>query len=109
MESMDVLPLEVDEQLKKLGGRVRAARKRRKWRVIDLAERADLSRTAIDAVERGSATTGMGTYMRALWALGLNGELDLLADPGLDRDGLALEISAQTKRVRVGRKVANDF
>lgn len=56
MKSMNAIPVEIEAQLKALGGRVRAARKRRKWRALDLA---------------------------------------LRADPGLDRDGLALEISAQ--------------
>lgn len=41
--------------------------------------------------------------------MGLNQEFELLADPGLDRDGLGLEISVQTKRVGVRRKVSNDF
>lgn len=63
----------------------------------------------MEAVERGELSTGIGAYIKALWALGLDEELDLLADPGLDRDGLALELSAQTKRVRVRTKVDNDF
>lgn len=47
--------------------------------------------------------------MRALWAMGINAELDLLADPGLDRDGMTLEFSVQSKRVGVARKPNNDF
>lgn len=103
------LPVEIVEQLRMLGARVRTARIRRKLRVEDLSARAGISRTALSAVEAGAPTTGIGTYLRALWAMGLNRELDLLADPGLDRDGLGLEISAQTKRVAVRRKVDNDF
>jgi len=41
--------------------------------------------------------------------MGLNREVDLVADPGLDRDGLSLELSVLTKRVSVARKVNNDF
>jgi hypothetical protein len=63
----------------------------------------------MEAIERGEVSTEIGAYVKARWALGLDGEFDLLADPGLDRDGLALEFSAQTKRVRVGTKVNNDF
>ena len=88
---------------------MRAARIRRKLRQEDLALKSGLSRTAIEAVERGEPSTGIGTYLRALWAMGINRELDLLADPGLDRDGMALEFSIQTKRVGVTRKVSNDF
>jgi transcriptional regulator with XRE-family HTH domain len=110
MERMEsTLPDEISAQLQALGLRIRAARTRRKLRREDLARKAGLSRTAIEAVERGAPTTGIATYMRALWAMGINAELDLLADPGLDRDGMALEFSVQTKRVGVARKVNNDF
>jgi hypothetical protein len=71
---------------------------------------AGLSRTAIEAVEAGKLTTGLGTYLQALWAMGLAEGMDLVADPGLDRDGLALELNAQTKRVMVKRAdLDNDF
>ena len=93
-----------------LGARIRAARTRRKMRREDLAERSGLSRTAIEAVEAGKLTTGLGTYLRALWAMGLTDPVALIADPGLDRDGLALELNVQTKRVKIGRPgLDNDF
>ncbi len=92
-----------------LGQRIRAARIRRKLRQQDLADRAGLSRTAIEAVESGKLTTGLGTYLQALWAMGLADGLGLVADPGLDRDGLALELNTQTMRVQVRREVDNDF
>lgn len=103
------VPETVVRRAAELGRRVRAARIRRKWRREDLASRSGLSRTAVEAVENGKLSTGLGTYLQVLWALGLDREVDLLADPGLDRDGLALELNAQTKRVRVQRKLDNDF
>lgn len=106
---MNSMPQEIKDQLTSLGLRIRTARARRKWRQVDLATRSGLSRTAIEAIERGEPTTGIVTYLRALWAMGLNRELEILADPGLDRDGLALELSTETKRVSVKRKVDNDF
>ena len=106
---MKSIPLEIVTQIASLGARIKDARIRRKWRQVDLAKHAQLSRTAVEAIERGELTTGIGTYVKALWAMGINAELDIVADPGLDRDGLALELSVQTKRVSVGRKVDNDF
>lgn len=102
-------PIEIQEQLQELGGRLRQARKNRNWRQEDLAIRANLSLTAIKAVERGEPTTGLGTYLRVLWAMGLNKELDLLAEPAIDREGMALQFSLQSKRIGVTRKVSNDF
>lgn len=102
-------PIAVAQLAKRLGERIRSARIRRKLRKEDLALKAGLSRNAIDAVEAGKLTTGLGTYLLALWAMGLAEGLDLIADPGLDRDGLALELDPQTMRVRVGTKADNDF
>lgn len=93
-----------------LGLRIRIARHRRKLRQEDLAVRAGLSRTAIEAVEAGKLTTGLGTYIQVLWAMGLTDNLELVADPGLDGDGMALELNAQTKRVGVKKSgLDNDF
>lgn len=102
-------PDAVVERVRQLGLRIRSARTRRRLRREDFAQRAGVSRSTMEAIERGELTTGIGAYVRALWALGLDQELDLVADPGLDRDGLALELSAQTKRVRVQTKVNDDF
>lgn len=103
------VPAAIAGLAKRLGERVRMARIRRKLRKEDLALRAGLSRNAIDAVELGKLTTGLGTYLQALWAMGLADGLDLIADPGLDRDGLALELDTKTMRVRIGTKADNDF
>ncbi|CAN7782135.1 helix-turn-helix domain-containing protein [Variovorax sp. LjRoot175] len=102
-------PDAVVDRVQRLGQRIRAARTRRRLRREDFAQRAGVSRSTMEAIERGELNTGIGAYVKALWALGLDEEVDLLADPGLDRDGLALELSTQTKRVRVGTKVDNDF
>lgn len=99
----------VAQQVLALGQRIRAARIRRGLRQDDLASRSGLSLTAIKAVEAGKLTTGIGTFMQAMWAMGLGQELELLADSGLDREGLALEFNAQSKRVQVKRPVDNDF
>lgn len=111
MESMKypTVPEEVVAQIRDLGQRIRLARTHRRLRQEDLAMRASMSRTAIEAVERGEITTGIGTYLRVLWALGLNREFDILADPGLDREGMALQFSALDKRVTLQRKLDNDF
>ncbi len=92
-----------------LGARIRAARTRRGLRREDLAAKAGVSRSTLEKVERGDLGAAFGAYVKSLWALGLDGELDLVADPGLDRDGLALELNAQSMRVRVQVPKDNDF
>jgi transcriptional regulator with XRE-family HTH domain len=97
------------QSLVRLGSRIRIARLRRKLRQEDLARQIGRTRATVIAIEQGSATTEIGAYVSALWALGLLRELDLVADPGLDRDGQALTFSAADKRVRVRRPLNNKF
>jgi len=97
------------QALARLGSRIRLARTRRKLRQEDLARQIGRTRATVIAIERGSPTTEIGAYVAALWALGLLLELDLVADPGLDRDGQALSFSAADKRVRLRRQLNNKF
>ncbi|MGE4240502.1 helix-turn-helix domain-containing protein [Ramlibacter sp.] len=62
------------ERIAALGARIRSARQHRQLRQIDLAERTGLSRSTIEAIEKGSFETGIGAYARALWVMGLDGE-----------------------------------
>jgi transcriptional regulator with XRE-family HTH domain len=97
------------QSLVRLGSRIRIARLRRKLRQEDLARQIGRTRATVIAIEQGSPTTEIGTYVVALWVLGLLRELDLVADPGLDRDGQALSFSAADKRVRLRRQLNNKF
>lgn len=92
--------------LKALGARLRAARLRRRLRQADVAAKLGLSRDTINAVEHGSMTTTIGAYLSVLWVYGLHREVELLADPGLDREGAALTFDLGEKRVKVARRHA---
>jgi DNA-binding XRE family transcriptional regulator len=97
------------QSLLRLGSRIRMARTRRKLRQQDLARQIGRARATVVAIEKGSPTTEIGAYVAALWVLGLLQELDLVADPGLDRDGQALTFSAADKRVRPRQQLDNKF
>jgi len=103
------LPPEVSQRLESLGTRIREARLHRKLRQVDLAERTGLSRSTIESIERGSADTSIGAYARVLWVMGLDGEIDVVADPALDQEGAALEYRPGERRVRVRKGLNNDF
>ncbi len=94
-------------RIRALGLRVRTARIRRKLRQSDLAAKTSLSLSTIKAIESGEMTTSIGAYAQTLWVLGLDREIDLIADPGLDREGLAY--SVDKKRVMPKRKIDNEF
>jgi len=106
LSSVEQAPLEA---VARLGSRIRLARIRRKLRQEDLAAKINRTRATVIAMERGSSNTEIGAYAAALWALGLLEELDLVADPGLDRDGQALSFSVSDKRVRLRQQLNNKF
>ena len=96
-------------RIRSLGARIKLARIHRKWRQLDLVERSGLSRSTVEAIERGEPGTAIASYLHLLWLMGLDRELDILADPGLDRQGLTLSYSIEDKRVRLPTKIDNDF
>lgn len=73
-----------------VGAAVRDARLRRGWTQAELADRIDVSRQWVIALERGKPTAELGAALRAVTALGL--VADLVDAPatqtGIDLDRL---------------------
>lgn len=65
--------------LSHLGERLKLARKRRKLSNAVVALRAGVSRTSLYKVEAGDPTATLGTYLRVLAVLGLDGDINALA------------------------------
>lgn len=107
--NLSLMPLELTQQVTSLGLRIRGARQARRLRLEDVAGKTGLSRKTVEAIERGEPSTSIGAYVAVLGCMGLAQELDLLADQGLDREGLTLRYSVPEKRVRLTQKVDNDF
>jgi len=84
-----------------LGERLRLARKRRRLSNAVVAGRAGISRTTLYKVEAGDAGATLGSYVRVLAVLGLEGDLNrLAADDRLGRklQDLALEPKRRAPR-----------
>jgi len=94
------LPLPVLRVLRKLGHDIRDARRRRRIPVAIAAQRASISKTTWLKVEKGDPGVLAGTYVTALFVLGLVDRVAQLADPGTDTVGLRLEEEQLPKRVR---------
>lgn len=107
--NLSLLPFALTDQAKALGARIRTARQARRLRLEDVARKSGLSRTTVEAVERGETSTSLGAYLAVLGSMGIGQEIDLIADPGLDREGLSLQFSVADKRVKLPTKVDNDF
>lgn len=66
-------------QFVELGGRLRAARLRRRMTQASLAARANVSLPTLRKLEQGEPSSSLATLMRALQVLGLDVDMELLA------------------------------
>lgn len=72
--------------LEKMGENIKIARKRRKLTTVQVAERADISRSTLYLIESGNTGVAMGAYFNVLRVLGLQDDfLKLSADDELGR------------------------
>ncbi len=92
-------PIPVRKALSKLGGDLREARIRRRISAQQMADRVDVSRVTLKAMEDGSPSVSMGTYATALYMLGLLDRVSELADIAHDPVGRTLSRYALPKRV----------
>jgi transcriptional regulator with XRE-family HTH domain len=103
------LPFEVEQRIKDLAYRVRVARTRRGMSITDLADKADINRNTLNALELGKPGVAIGVYVTVLWALGLEKTLDGVAHPDADLHGKTLEASRRPMRVRKSQKSKDDY
>jgi len=98
------LPIPVRRALRKLGQDIRDARRRRRISTTVMAERASISRTTLNKVEKGDPGVALGNYAHVLFVLGLAERLSDLADVRTDALGLELEEERLPQRIRRPRQ-----
>lgn len=99
-QSSKVLPLPVGRALRKLGRDLRDARLRRRIPTAIMAERASISRTTLNKVEKGDPGVSLGIYATVLFVLGFADRIGDLADIRTDTIGLELEEQKLPQRIR---------
>src|ERR1035438_5544478 len=102
--SPSAIPVPVARALRKLGHDIRDARRRRRIPVAILAERASISRTTLNKIEKGDPRASLGAYATVLFALGMAERLADVADPRHDSIGLELEEEHLPERIRISRR-----
>lgn len=108
-QSPTIFPQE-QRLLSQFGARLKLARLRRKLSNAVVAQRAGISRTSLYKVEAGDPGATLGTYLRVLAVLGLEGDIhSLAADDKVGRklQDLALEPSPSAPRRRRTNSKAN--
>ncbi len=99
-----MLPIPVRRALRKLGQDIRDARLRRRIPTAIMAERASISRTTLNKIEKGDPGVSLGNYANVLFVLGMAERLGELADVTTDAVGLGLEEQRLPQRIRRSRR-----
>ena len=95
-----MVPIPVRRALRKLGQDIRDARLRRRIPTAVMAERASMSRTTLNKIEKGDPGVSLRNYANVLFVLGVAERLGDLADVRTDVVGLELEEERLPQRIR---------
>jgi len=107
--SKEAAPMKVAEAARRLGLHIKTARQRRRLRQVELARRAGITVQTLRRVENGSLGTGIGAYLAALWAMGLDAAVADLASPESDIEGRTIEAANRGDRIRSTEALDNEF
>jgi transcriptional regulator with XRE-family HTH domain len=88
--------------LRNLGENIKYARLRRKLSAEQVSERANISRKTLWAIEKGTSTVSIGSYLQVLLVLGLENDLSIVAKD--DSLGRKLQDSELTTKERAPRR-----
>ena len=102
-------PYAVEHALKRLGANLRTARLRRNLTIKDVAEKIGTGPRPVSDAEKGKPSTGVAVYVALLWTYNLLYGLDDVADPALDKEGLALSFRRVRARGQQPERLDDDF
>lgn len=88
--------------LREIGENIKLARLRRKFSAEQVAERANISRPTLLAIEKGSPGVAMSSYAQVLFVLGM--EKDLLKIAEDDKLGRKLQDAGMVVKERAPKK-----
>lgn len=97
------VPIPVRRAGRKLGQDIRDARLRRRISTAVMAERASISRTTLNKIEKGDLGVSLSHYANVLFVLGMAERLGDLVEVTTDTVGLELESERLPQRIRQRR------
>lgn len=101
---VDVLPSKLRRSLKKFGGDLGTARRKRNLTAAMMAERLGVAETTYLRAEHGDPKVSMGVYAMAVYVLGFGDAFAQVVDPSRDEHGLLLDLERLPKRVRTKKE-----
>lgn len=89
-----------------MGENIKLARLRRRFSSEQVAERANISRPTLSAIEKGKPTVSIGSYLLVLHVLGLENDFLLLAKD--DILGRKLQDAKISTKLRAPKRTNNN-
>jgi transcriptional regulator with XRE-family HTH domain len=102
-------PYPVEQALTRLGKNLRTARIRRNFTIDEVAQKIGTGRRAVMDAEKGKPSTGAAVYVALLWVYDLLSQLNDVANPGKDEQGLTLIAAKEKTRARKSGGLDSDF
>jgi transcriptional regulator with XRE-family HTH domain len=102
-------PYPLESVLKQLGANLRIARLRRNLTVQEIAEKIGANRKSVLDAEKGKLSTSIAVYAALLWSLDLLHQLEDLASPTTDKEGMSLALARERTNARRTDALDNDF
>ena len=99
-----MLPIQVRRGLSNFGQEIRDARRRRGIGTVVMAQRASMSRTTLNKIEKGEPGVSLGNYANVLFVLDMLERLGDLADIGTDLADREIEEERAPQRTRKPRQ-----
>jgi transcriptional regulator with XRE-family HTH domain len=106
---LEAPPYAVEQALTRLGENLRTARIRRNFTVDEVAQKIGTGRRAVMDAEKGKISSGAGVYVALLWIYDLLSQLNDVANPAKDEQGLTLAARKERTRARKSAELDNDF
>ena len=108
LKTSDILLPSLRRKLGVLGGQLRLARLRRQHSMRQISERAGISLSTLEKIEKGSPSVSFGAYAQVLFVLGLDADILLLAkDDELGRRIQDMGLSARKRAPKKSRQTPN--
>jgi len=90
LAEMSALPHAVEISIKRLGADLKLARLRRNLTIDQVAAKIGANKRTVMGAENGKPTTGAWVFFSLLWVYDLVGQMDEVALPSRDEEGLML-------------------
>lgn len=102
-------PYAVEQSLKRLGSNLRTARLRRNLTIEEVAQKIGTGPRPVSDAEKGKPSTSAAVYIALLWVYDLLDQMNDVADPELDNEGLSLSLGRERTRAREKKGLDNEF